>query len=260
MNVYDMKSKILILVLSTFNLLGCSAAKTAMTKQDLVVESHVSHSVVLEPLSPENRVVYIRVKDLSGNEMRKPMTTHLKKTLSDEGIHITNDPKQANLMLNAFVISAKKTNKEEINSFLNSGYKGGAEGLLTAAAIGGVFGSRGSDLGVVALGGAAVGFLADTLVSDDYYTFVVDIELRERPLDGDNITNNKASKSIKASSSQNTLSATVSNSNVERGENYKWITYETRIISTANQMNLDIESAKPLVMSKAASTLAEFLL
>ena len=74
-------------------LTGCSAAKTALRKQDLTVESHVSNSVILEPLMPEERVVYIRVKDLSGNEMRRGMTSMLKQTLQEEGLVVTNNPK-----------------------------------------------------------------------------------------------------------------------------------------------------------------------
>lgn len=255
-----MKLKLGAIAAITSLLLGCSAAKTAMTKQDLTVESHVSHSVVLEPLAPEDRVVYVRVKDLSGNGMRKPMTNQLKASLSAEGVRVTNNPDEANLMLNAFVIAAKETDKEEMGGFINSSYVGAGEGLATATIVGGLSGVGGKDLGMVAVAGAGLGFLADTLVSDKYYTFVLDVELRERPLEGDSISNSKRTQTSKGYASANSTSQTRSNSSVNRGQNYNWITYETRIVSVANQMNLTVENAKPLVIEKTASTLSEFLL
>ena len=248
------------LCFSLFVIGGCSATKTALTKQDLTLESHVSTAVVLEPLAPEDRIVYVRVKDLSGNSMRKEMMSKIRDSLSSEGVTVTTNPKEANLMLNAFIMSAKKTTKDEYNAYLGSEYKGGVEGALAAGSIAAISGGSGKTTAGVALVGAAAGFLADTLINDTYYTFVLDVELRERPLEGDSISNSK--KSLKASgySEKNTASLTVSGSSVKRGDNYKWIVYQTRIVTIANKMNLDIKEAIPQVQQKTSETLAELLL
>lgn len=260
MIIYVKKITALALLCSALTMLGCSAVQTSIQKQDLTLESHVSNAVVLEPLSPEERIVYVRVKDLSGNSMRKEMVSQIKASLAAEGVTVTNNPKEANLMLNAFIMSAKKTTKEEYNAALASGYKGGAEGALTAGAITSIAGGSGKSVAGVALAGAAIGFLADTLVEDSYYTFILDVELRERPLEGDVISNNKKTNTQGGYASQNNSALTTSNSSVQRGDNYDWIVYQTRIVSVANQMNLDINEAIPEVQKKTSETLSEFLL
>lgn len=254
------KFTVITLLGLVLTMVGCSAVQTSLTKQDLTLESHVSTAVVLEPLAPDERIVYVRVKDLSGNTMSKGMMSKIKASLSEEGVKVTNDPKKANLMLNAFIMSAKKTTKDEYNAALQSGYKGGAEGALTVGAITAISGGDGSTTAGAALAGAAIGFLADTLVEDSYYTFVLDVELRERPLEGDSISNHKKTTKASGYSSQNNAALTTSGSSVERGDSYNWIVYQTRIVTVANKMNLDIQEAIPEVQNKTSETLAEFLL
>lgn len=254
------KLAILTLFGALLTVTGCSATKTALTKQELTLESHVSTAVVLEPLAPEDRIVYVRIKDLSGNSMRKAMMSKIKSSLSSEGVTVTSNPKEANLMLNAFITSAKKTTKDEYNAMLNSGYKGGAEGAIAVGAITAIAGGNGKTTAGAALIGAAAGFLADSLIEDTFYTFVLDVELRERPLEGDSISNKKDTTKLSGYSSQNNASLTKSKSSVNRGSNYNWITYQTRIVSVANKMNLDINEAIPEVQNKTSETLTELLL
>lgn len=241
-------------------LLGCSAAQTAMKKQELSVESKTSYSVVLEPMAPSKRVVYAKVRDLSGNSMRKPMQRNLENMFRSEGFVVTDDPEQANLMITASIVSAEKTDKAGADRYLTSGYKGGLEGGATLAAIGSVAGMDGRDTAGLALVGAAAGFLADTLVEDVYYTFVMDVQMRERPLDGDSIANTTKNSSVKGTADRNTRMSSTNNSSVTRGDNYNWIVYETRIVTTANKMNLKIEEAIPEVQLRTAQTLAEIML
>ena len=244
------------IVAATLTLFGCSAMNTALKKQELDVESRLSHSVVLEPLSPVERIVYARIRDVSGNNLRSVMQQKITNQLTAEGFVVTNDPKEANLMLNATILSAGKTTADEASRSLTSGYKGAAEG----AAIGYIATSgNGNSVKTGLLAGAA-GFIADALVEDVYYTFVMDIELRERPLEGDIYSNSTSNRAIGAVSTQNKAIRNVNKSSVQRGENYKWIIHETRIVTTANQMNLKLEEAIPAVQDKTALSLTEMLL
>lgn len=250
----------IFILLSTLTIFGCSSLSTAIKKQDLVVESKLSYSVVLEPLSPSDRIVYARIRDVSGNNMRKVMQSKIESQLQAEGFVVTNDPKKANLMLNATILSAGKTTADEANKYLSSGYKGAAEGALLgigAASMAG--GSNSETLGAGLVVGAA-GFLADSLVEDVYYTFVMDVELRERPLDGDSIENSTNNMAAKGMVTKNNVNLNVSKSAVKRGENYNWIVHNTRIVTTANKMNLKLEEAIPAVQGKTASSLSEMLL
>ncbi|MDO6527604.1 complement resistance protein TraT [Motilimonas sp. 1_MG-2023] len=258
-----MKCKLLkfapVLALSTI-LLGCSAAQTAMKKSELSIDSQTSFSVVLEPVAPSKRIVYAKVRDLSGNSMRKDMQRKLESLFISEGFVVTDDPDKANMMITASIIAAEKTTAADANRYLNSGYKGGAEGAVAGAGISAIAGGSGSSVATAAAAGAAVGFIADTLVEDVYYTFVMDVQLRERPLDGDVISNSTKNNSSKRVSSKNTSTSSNSNSSVTRGDNFKWIVYETRIVTTANKMNLEITEAIPVVQGRTAETLTEMMM
>lgn len=131
-------------------------------------------------MAPSERIIYVTVRDVSGNKMRRTMKKLLKENLIKEGIVVTDDPKKANLMLNAIILSAHKTTASEAKSYLSQGYKGGSEGALLAGGIAGISGGSGSGMLGAGLAGMAVGFLADTMVEDIYFTFVMDIQMRER--------------------------------------------------------------------------------
>lgn len=239
---------------------GCSSMNTALKKRELDVESRLSYAVVLDPLAPEERIVYTRVRDVSGNKMRKVMQTTIEQQLSAEGFTVTNNPKEANLMLNATILSAGKTTADEADRSLSAGYKGAAEGAALGYMVGAAGGSSSSDSMKSGLVAGAAGFLADALVEDVYYTFVMDIELRERPLEGDEIENSTQNKSATGMSTSNTATLSMAESSVKRGENFKWIIHKTRIVTTANKMNLKIEEAIPAVQDKTASSLSEMLM
>jgi hypothetical protein len=228
---------------------GCSAVSTAVKKQDLLVETRMSESVVLEPMAPSDRLAYVRVRDTSGNGLRKGMQQILVDQLASEGIRTTLNPKEANLMLNATILQAGKSDKSSVNSALASGFAGGA----LAGGLSSMTGSSNKQAVGAGLAGAALGFLADTMIEDVYYSFIIDVELRERPLDGDSYENASQTSGTKGTS-------TKFQSNVQRGENYKWLIYKTRIVTTANQMNLKLEDAMPIVQQKTAMSLSEVLL
>lgn len=75
------------------SLVGCSAVHTAIKKSDLAVETRMSNVVVLEPMAANERVVYVRVRDTSGNGLRKGMQNILVNELAAEGIPTTQNPK-----------------------------------------------------------------------------------------------------------------------------------------------------------------------
>ncbi|ACS80957.1 complement resistance protein TraT [Maridesulfovibrio salexigens] len=239
----------LFLLCMVLSLVGCGAARTAIQKKDLSVETKMSAAVVLEPLAPSERIAYVRVRDASGNGLRQSMLQTLSSQLGMEGIKITNNPKEANLMLHATILQAGKTTKEEAYSSLRAGFSGALAGAGTAA----VLGASGYGIGGAALAGSAIAFLADTMVQDVYYSFVVDVELRERPIAGDKYAN--SADTVAQSGTSTTI-----NSSVVRGENYKWIIYKTRIVTIANKVNLKFEEALPLVQKKTSYSIAECLL
>lgn len=243
-----------VLMLGVFftSLIGCSAITTVIKKQDLVVDSKLSHSVILEPMMLSDRIVYAQVRDMSGNGLRKSFQKALEAELKLEGIKVTKDPKEANLMLNATIIQAGKTTPEDVHKALTAG----VQSALAGGAIAGLAGQNFATAAAIGLAAGAVGFVADSFIEDTYYSFVMDIQLRERPLEGDSIANsidNSTNKSTAVSNSK-------SSSTVQRGSNYNWIVHDSRIVSTANQINLTLEEAMPLVTTKTVSSLTNMML
>ncbi|MFT2110378.1 complement resistance protein TraT [Marinomonas sp. 2405UD68-3] len=260
MKLSNIFAKTILIAGIAASLVGCSAINTSLNKQDLTVDSRLSQSIVLEPLAPSKRVVYARIRDVSGNNMRVEMQKIVNQQLQSEGFIVTNDPETANLMLNATIISAGKTTADEANSLLSSGYKGGFEGAAVGAGITSATGGSGSDAAKAGLLLAAAGFLADSLIEDTYYTFVMDVEMRERALSGDTVSNSTRNVNVGGGAYGNNANVSINNSSVVRGDGYNWIIYKTRIVTTANKINLDIQEALPAVQQRTALSVSELML
>ena len=241
--------KKLLLVCLILTLSGCGATKTAIQKHDLNVETKMSDAVILEPMAPSERIVYVKMRDATGNNLRRPMQNMIKEKLKAEGIQVTTNPKKANLMLTGTILQAGRTTKEDAYSSLEAGFSGAVLGAGAAA----VAGANAATIGGLGLAGAAAGFLADTLVEDVYYSFIVDVELRERPLEGDEYSNS-------AHTAAKSGTSTTVTSTVKRSKNYNWIIYKTRIVTIANQVNLKFNEALPVVEDKTSNSLVDCMI
>ena len=67
---------------------------------------------------------------------------------------------------------------------------------------------------------------------------VTDLQVRERPRDNESVTRQQSENNTQGST---TVTQSTGNTSVD------WKTYHTRIVSTANQTNLDFEVALPLL-------------
>ena len=106
----------------------------------------------------------------------------------------------------------------------------------SVAGVSAVTGGSGNNIGIGAAVGAIVGLVADTMVKDIYYTMVADVEIRQRPALDEKISQNEENYSEQGTTS--TISQNVNTNNVQ------WKIYRTRVVSTANQVNLEFEEAQ----------------
>jgi phospholipase C len=74
------------------------------------------------------------------------------------------------------------------------------------------------------------------MVKDIYYSMTTDVEIRQRPALDEKISQNEQNYSEQGTTS--TISQNVNTSNVQ------WKIYRTRIISTANKVNLEFDEAQ----------------
>lgn len=212
------------LALALIAITGCAAINTSVEKSELDVQTRASESVFLEPVSPDKRVIFVSVRNTSDKDLS--IKSKIIERLQASGYQITDDPDKAYFMLQANVLKVGKDNKDNADSYIEAGFSG--------AALGNAVSSR-SDTGKGIVIGALVGVIADSLVDDTLFTMVTDLQVRERPRNNEVITQQQSEDSTQGGStsvSQYSSPATV-----------EWKTYHTRIVSTANKVNLEFEEA-----------------
>lgn len=219
---------------------GCAATRTLIEKRDLTVETKMSETIFLEPVSLEERVVYVDIKNTTDKEL-PGIEYGIKGRIVSNGFRVTEDPVEATFILQANILRVGRSDLEEANAMLGTGYEGVVEGAVIGGVIGGAIGgdvdeiNKGTVAGAIA--GGITGFLFDALVTDDFFTMVTDIQIRERTREGEIIYETQDTDA-----SQGTATRTKQTSHAD---DVKWKIYRTRVVSVANKANLDFEEAKP---------------
>ena len=160
----------------------------------------------------------------------------LKNAFEKIGFRVTNNPKEANFMLQANLLKVGEMDESEQKNYLGAGFAGGV-------ALGGATLFTGSSLGSsgkAAVAGVLVGMLIESAkVKDVHYALVTDIEIRQRPHDGEGVTQADNLSGKMGSDSATTQAPTV--------KGVKWKKYRTRILSSAYAPGLDFEQAQPFL-------------
>lgn len=164
------------------------------------------------------------------------------------GYQIMTSPDKAYYWIQANVLKADKMDLRESQGWLSRGYEGAAVG----AALGGGItayntGSAGTTLGV-GLATGLIGMAADAMVEDINYTMITDVQIAERTRTSVR-TDNVAALRLGTSGSKIQTST-------ETGNQHK---YQTRVVSSANQVNLKFEEAKPHLEDQLAKSIANIL-
>jgi outer membrane lipoprotein SlyB len=221
---------------------GCGAAHTAIKKRNLDVQTKMSETIFLEPTEPDKKVIFVDVRNTSDKEIAvKDIITN---ALISRGYTITTSPQKAYFMLQVNVLQVGKTDLREAQSALEGGFGGAVLGATAGYAMH----NSNSNAAAGGLIGAAVGVVADALVDDTYFSMVTDVQIRERPLAGEVVTQTQKAK-IKQGSSTNV------NQDIQGGK-VDWKTYRTRVVSTANKVNLDFVEAQPVLQDALGKSLS----
>lgn len=242
MNIMNFKKLFIVPIgiVTMMNLLGCAAMHTSISKQDLEVQTRMSHTIFLEPTTQENKRVFIQVRNTSGKNTLN-MQNRIALALVDKGYTIVNDPKKANYIVQTNVLRITKANRRDIDSAFDAGFSGALMGGTLAAVAGG------DDAAILGLGlaGSMVGVAIDAMVKDVYFTIITDLQISERSTDNvhelnvSNLVQGSNSRKVQASKNQN-----------------HWKKYQTRIISTANKVNLKFEEANPILVAELVSAIS----
>ena len=223
-----------ISLIGVLTLLGCAATHTAISKRNLDVQTKMSASIFLEPVEIEKQTVYVQVKNTS-DKPELDLSQDVKNVIAAKGYKIVNNPKDAHYLLQANILQVGKTDLRETESALTKGYGGALSGIAVGTTVGAMHGHGNSVLGLGLLGGIA-GTVTDAMVKDIAYSIIVDIQISERAADGVVVEETLESKLSQGTNSKRKVTST---------EQHNWKRYQTRIVSTANKVNLKFEEALP---------------
>lgn len=224
---------------------GCGALSTTIKKRNLEVKTQMSETIWLEPTN--NRTVYLQIKNTSDKDM-SGLQSKIASAVTAKGYQVVTNPDTAGYWIQANVLKADKMDLRESQGWLSRGY----EGALTGAALGtGIAayntGSAGATLGI-GLAAGLVGMAADAMVEDVNYTMITDVQIAER-------TKVKVQTNNVAALRQGRSGVKVQTS-TQHGDQHK---YQTRVVSSANKVNLKFPEAQPALEDQLAKSIANIL-
>jgi len=232
---------------------GCAASQIAMSKGELDVQTKMSASIFLDPVSPNEMTIFVQVRNTS-DKPQLDMSPEIASAIMAKGYRIVNDPKQAKFYLQANVLQVGKTDPTAIQAQLGHGYgvgggvgAGVVSGLALASISSGRYGANNNALMTGALIGGVAEFVAGSLVKDVYYSIVTDVQIKERLADG---------KSADLHSNHLNQQGTSGSEQVSYNDRVDMKTYQTRIVSVANKMNLEFAEAAPALRTGLTRALA----
>jgi hypothetical protein len=242
---------LLLLSLGLVWLGGCASLYTRISKGELRVESQMSDTVFLDPLSPADRIVFVDVRNTTGKTGLDSVHGTLLGVFQRRGYEVTTDPTKARVMVQVNFLSMERTSEGAARSALDGGY--GSPAGFELGALGAAIGSGGNDKNTTgAVGGALLGGLIGTLFDanthDVTYAMVSDIQLSMR-----------SDKDLTYKGKQNLSQGSSGSEVVKYDRKLPWIRYRTRVVTTANKVNLELNEAVPAMSGDLANTLGGLL-
>lgn len=228
---------------ATMTLTGCSAVGTAIKKRNLEVSTAMSDTIWLDPVSSDKHTVFLQTKNTTDKAF--VLDQMLAEKLSQKGYTVVSDPDKAHYWIQANVLKMEKMDLNTAQGFMSGGYGSALTvGGLSALAISSQTSHSGTIVGAGLLG-AAIGFAADSMVEDVNFTMITDVRVVEK-------TNEKVITTETAALSNG--NSGVSNTNAVSTDDKK--RYQTRIMSNANQVNLEFEEAKPALLDGLTTSIS----
>jgi len=227
---------IFCLLLLNMLLNGCAATHTAINKRNLDVQTKMSASIFLDPVTSDKRTIFVQVRNTT-DKQDLDLERCVVANLEAKGYTIAHAPEAAHYLLQANVLQVGRNDLRAAEYALNQGF--GA--ALTGAAIGASVASLGNkdNTGRVVAGGvlgAAVATVSDAMVQDVVYCVITDLQVSERVGNAVKVREKTKSKLIQGTTGVKEITSI---------EEVAWKRYQTRVVSTANKVNLKFDQAMP---------------
>lgn len=221
---------------------GCAATSTAVAKRELDVQTKMTDTIFLDPVSADRRTVFVQVRNTS-DRPDFVVEPAIRSRIEAAGYRIVDDPDQAQYMLQANVLQAGRSSETAADAAGEGGFGSAVSGAAVGAGTGLILGKAGgSDVGLTiggALLGAAIGTAVDAYVQDVTYSVITDIRVSERAKGGAVISQSETQTLDQGSGGEVTQATSTLTD---------WKHYQTRIVAVANKVNLDWEQAAPFMV------------
>lgn len=230
---------------SSFSKVGTNmkGEKVEITKKDVHAKTKMSDTIFLEPVAPEQQIIFFRFRNTSDEELE--VQAKLKEKFEQMGFVVTRNPKEANFMVQANLLKVGEMDQNEQKNYLGMGF--GGAGLAAGVTL--ATGGGGHRAAGAALAGALIGMAIEAAkVKDVHYALVTDVEIRQRPLQGEKVTQNDNLSGQQGSSGTTNQVATL--------DNVQWKKYRTRIVSSAYAPGLEFGQARPFLEDGLVKALA----
>lgn len=231
---------------------GCAASSTAIAKRDLVVQSKMSDTIFLDPVAPDQRTVFVQVRNTS-DRPELDLAPAVRQSLEQQGYRVVEDPAAAQYWLQANVLQVAVSERSAADAVYGTGFGGPLLGGAVGGGVGYVIGKTvgGSNL-LLATGGILLGAAVETITSafvkDVVFTVVTDVQIAER-------TTRRVAESetaaLRQGSSGEQRQESSGTADMKR--------FRTRVVSTAEKANLDWPEAAPQLVAGVSRNLAGIL-
>lgn len=223
-------------------LTGCAATSTLIQHGSLKTSTKMSSTIFLPPQATQNKVIYVQVKNTSDEQM--DIQNLLTQDLQAKGYTITNNVSQADQVLQVNILQVGETTASNIGSMLSDGFGGAVAGAAIGAGVSSNAWAGGAAGGII---GGLTTTVANAIVKDVVYSVTTDVQISVKLPEG-----TKAIQNVQSALQQGT--GTVSSTTYTAQTNMQQ--YQTRVISWADQVNLDFEDAAPVLEKNLAQSIA----
>ena len=231
---------------------GCAAVNTSVAKRNLDVQTKVSTAIFVDPVKKKYSTVYVDVRSSVMEFDRKAFWKSMRKSFAENenGYRITDDPDAAQYHLSVYVRTLEKASPTAAEVALKQGYQ---DDRAAGAAAGGVVGADQTGSWTGATGGSVLGALATTaanaFVQDVTYMLIADVQIKEKTRKG---------VFVRKDSQISTKISDAGSSTQRVSEVSKHKEYRTRVVTTANQVNLELAEAQESMFKKTAYAISGF--
>lgn len=209
--------KLVALGLISATLVGCGATQTAIHNRN-DVQTKMSSTVFLDPISSDKRTVYLQIRNTS-DKPELNLAEQLKEAMEAKGYHIASTPEQAHYVLQAHILQVGQTDLKATEYALNQGFGTAFEGVV----------------------------IGSTVSTAPIYSVITDVQVSERV--GNSITVQEKAKSKLKQGAQGVKEVTAT-------EKTHWKRYQTRMVSTMHKVNVSFKKTTPALITKMSHSIA----